>query len=60
MYDINKNLNSINNNYLLTTFKEETNIDAELNTILDENNNMAQNNVPKFNVPQNNMPNQNV
>ncbi len=40
LYDINKNLNSINNNYLLTTFKEETNIDAELNTILDENNNI--------------------
>ena len=28
------------NNYLLTTFKKETNIDNELNTLLNENNNI--------------------
>ena len=37
IYEINKNLNNINNNYLLTTFKEETNIDEEIKLLLNDN-----------------------
>jgi endopeptidase La len=38
LYDINKNLNSVNNNYLLTTFKESTNIDNELKMLFKQTN----------------------
>jgi endopeptidase La len=34
LYDLNKSLNSINNSYLLTTFKEDINIDNELKLLL--------------------------
>ena len=34
LYDLNKSLNSINNCYLLTTFKEDINIDNELKLLL--------------------------
>ena len=43
IYEINKNLNNINNNYLLTTFKEETNIDEELKLLLNDNINVDEN-----------------
>ncbi len=43
LYDINKNLNISNNNYLKKTLKETANIDNELNILLDKFNNINYN-----------------
>jgi endopeptidase La len=43
LYDINKNLNISNNNYLKKTLTESTNIDTELNILLERFNNINNN-----------------